>query len=201
MKKRNNNYLELIFAGFVGLVLGVIINKIIIDFPFFVVDKNLNLFQLLAICSPIVVAIYINAIITRNNEISNHSKKIFIDKCSEVDNLIENLMDFVETKAFDFYKFLSITTRIHRCLKLMKKHQILTDKEFAEYFENLIDFKDKSTVTSEDVVIKKGIVEIKSTSLSYILDSMDRLRNRIFEKKLQIIREYISDISKNKKDN
>ena len=194
MLKIKNNYFEIFFAGFVGLVFGIIINKIIINFPFFVVDKNLNLFQLLSICSPIVVAIYINAIINKNNEMNSQSKKIFIDKLNETDSIIENLMDFVETKSFDFYKFINITTRIIRCFKLMKSYKIYTGEEYADYMESILEIK--NAATGEGIVIDNGIITIKSTVLSDITNSMYELRNKVFEKKLQIIQEATEGNSK-----
>lgn len=197
MKKKKSKILNSLFAGVIGIVVGAIINRTI-DFPYFVIDNKINIIHLLSILTPIAVAIYINIIISKNNEQNSQAKKIFIDKLNEIENLIMNFAEFVEGNSYDIYKFLNKKKQIIRSLKLIKDHGILTGQENTKYTRVLQEIDEKVTTARSNVTIIDGMVKINNTVLSSITDDLDRLRSNIFEKKLDVIQELLSDLNGNK---
>lgn len=198
MQKKKSRILNTLFTGVIGIVLGVIINRTI-DFPYFVIDKNINVIHLLSILTPIAVAIYINIIISKNNEQNSQSKKIFIDKLNEIENLIESFAEFIEVNSFDFYKFLSRKKQIIRSLKLIKDHGILTEQEHIKYTTVLQEIDERVTTVRIDVVIIDAKIKVNNAILSSITNDLDQLRSEIFVKKLHVIQELLSESNDNKK--
>lgn len=187
MKNSEVKTIAIIISGLIGLCIGILVNKLT-NFPYFAVDKNVNIVHLLSILSPIAVGIYINIIINKKNEQDSSSKKIFTEKINEIENQIVSFVELIEQQKFNIFTIISKATRIKRGYLLLKDYNVLTSDECSESLESINTIKEKLTVSSSTVKIHKNIVEINDNNVSEVSDALDREKNKLFNKKLDIIR-------------
>jgi hypothetical protein len=188
MKNLKINFITIFLTWIIGLIIGVFLCKFF-DFPYFGVDKNINLIHLLSVLSPIAVGVYINRVISKNNEKSAQINKIFNRKIEETEDLINSLSENIQSLQFDFYKIVNKITRIKRCIKLMQKHGIINEVEARDYLEVFSHVSTALTQSDKDVKISKGIITINNNFSVFIIDTLDRVQNELFEKSMDIINE------------
>lgn len=192
MKKVNyNNILSIVYL-LLAVISGVVIGKII-DFPFFELDKHLNIVEISSIITTILAAFLITNVLEKNKQDSRIEKDLLIKRLGDIDHLFDDIITKIGTDKYSYIEAASTIKRIRTsfvCIfNLIEKTKIelnhtLKEKvtnELGELKDLLTDtpqIQDKSIQKSNlSITVKNNILVLSKTHAINIETKINSLKN------------------------
>lgn len=180
-------------------VFGFVIGKII-NFPFFEMDKNINLVHIASLGTTVLIAILVSKVINKETQECRVEKDLLIKKLDDLLGLIETIHSDIFKKEIDYSSAAATIKRIRGSLtyilEITKQVPILIEKDLLEGITNTIsELKDKLTNTPSNLEtdienlplkVKNGIIHIHKDRLTLVEGVIGKLKNQILSLQLVI---------------
>lgn len=198
LKKRLTNYKFGGLAIFLALLLGFLIGKFV-SFQYFIIEKNINLIDILSIAVTISAAYWVTKILDKQKENFRTSKDLFLKRTDEISEIIRNLNTLVQSRNFQIVEITSMIKRINMSISsingILPKNHINIDehlfnkiKMVLQEINILLTFTNPntSTLVSHPIQINSGNITITNIRLNEVEIKIDEFKNCLLQYELAI---------------
>ncbi len=134
----------------VGVTLGKLLN-----WGYFIIDKNLSVIDALNFFATIGVAIYVATVIERNHRIQEKERDIHDSKIQEIELLISDILEVVDAEKI---KYSMIISRVHR-IGIIKGFLYKELENKQPYKGNSEVVSLTNTITEDHIKLKRLLTE------------------------------------------
>ena len=184
------------------LLAGVLIGRLIKDWPLFVIEYKLSVTHLASILSTVFIAILISYYFDNEKHDNRKEKELIIKRVDDIYTLIENISVKIEDGSISYQQAASKVKRINlafiNVFDILKSSKIKLKQDFKSEFldksKALRDLLTKTPVFTEEqligtdlpIEVKDGIINYNESRIAEIDTLFEKIKGQIVKLQLTI---------------